>query len=219
MKRLYLGMALAIAPIVAAPVAAQSRSDQQRWDAAQARYRAETNLYQRERDRYYRVANRGGYPQPGYDQGPGYSSPPPQGGYQQTPPQGEYQQTPPQNGYQQGYRQDGYRQDGYQQGAQIDESRFATNYDASRDYRDDPNYQSRQMTASEQAYRGSDGRYYCKRKDGTTGLIIGAAGGGTLGNVIEGGHNRVAGTLIGGAVGALIGKSVDQNSGTGYTCR
>jgi hypothetical protein len=30
--------------------------------------------------------------------------------------------------------------------------------------------------------------------------------------VIDGGHNRVAGTLIGGALGALLGKSVDQNS-------
>ena len=89
---------------------------------------------------------------------------------------------------------------------------FETNYDASRYYRDGPNYQERRLSAQDEVYRGSDGRYYCKRNDGTTGLIVGGAGGAVLGNVIDGGHNRVAGTLIGGALGALLGKSIDQNS-------
>lgn len=89
---------------------------------------------------------------------------------------------------------------------------YATDYDASRYYRDDPRYRERRLTAQDEVYRGSDGRYYCKRSDGTTGLIIGGVGGAALGNVIDGGHNRVAGTLIGGALGALLGKSVDQNS-------
>ncbi len=62
------------------------------------------------------------------------------------------------------------------------------------------------------SYRGSDGRYYCKRNDGTTGLIVGAAGGAILGNVIDGGRNRTAGTLIGGALGAILGQQVDKNS-------
>jgi len=88
---------------------------------------------------------------------------------------------------------------------------YATSYDASRDYRDDPRYQERVLASNDQVYRGSDGRYYCKRSDGTTGLIIGAAGGGILGNIIDGGHHRTAGTLIGGALGALAGKSIDQN--------
>ncbi|MBW8743655.1 MAG: glycine zipper 2TM domain-containing protein [Sphingomonas sp.] len=88
---------------------------------------------------------------------------------------------------------------------------YATSYDASRDYRDDPRYQERALASNDQVYRGSDGRYYCKRSDGTTGLIIGAAGGGILGNIIDGGHHRAAGTLIGGALGALAGKSIDQN--------
>ena len=67
------------------------------------------------------------------------------------------------------------------------------------------------LSADDQVYRGSDGRYYCKRSDGTTGLIIGAASGGILGNIIDGGRHRTAGTLIGGALGALAGKSIDQN--------
>ncbi len=64
----------------------------------------------------------------------------------------------------------------------------------------------------DEVYRGSDGRYYCKRSDGTTGLIVGAIGGAVLGNVIDGGHERAAGTLLGGALGAILGKSIDQNS-------
>ncbi|WP_240320742.1 glycine zipper 2TM domain-containing protein [Sphingomonas crusticola] len=90
--------------------------------------------------------------------------------------------------------------------------RFRTNYDASRYYRDGPNYSERRLSSQDEIYRGSDGRYYCKRNDGTTGLIVGAAGGGILGNVIDGGHNRTAGTLIGGALGALLGKSIEQNN-------
>jgi hypothetical protein len=93
-----------------------------------------------------------------------------------------------------------------------DDRRFATDYDASRYYRDGPNYSERRLSSNDEVYRGSDGRYYCKRNDGTTGLIVGAIGGGILGNVIDGGRNRTAGTLIGGALGALAGKSIDQNN-------
>jgi Ni/Co efflux regulator RcnB len=88
---------------------------------------------------------------------------------------------------------------------------YATDYDASRYYRDDPRYQERVLSSNDQVYRGSDGRYYCKRSDGTTGLVLGAAGGGILGNIIDGGRHRTAGTLIGGAIGALAGRSIDQD--------
>jgi hypothetical protein len=88
---------------------------------------------------------------------------------------------------------------------------YATGYDASRDYRDDPRYQERRLGSNDEVYRGSDGRYYCKRSDGTTGLVVGAAGGALLGNVLDGGRHRAGGTLIGGALGALLGKSVEQN--------
>jgi hypothetical protein len=89
---------------------------------------------------------------------------------------------------------------------------YATDYDARQYYRDDPRYQERRLASNDDVYRGSDGRYYCKRNDGTTGLIVGAIGGGAIGNVIDGGHNRVAGTLIGGGLGALAGRAIDQNS-------
>ncbi|AMK22971.1 MULTISPECIES: glycine zipper 2TM domain-containing protein [Sphingomonadaceae] len=88
---------------------------------------------------------------------------------------------------------------------------YATDYDAARHYRDDPRYGERRLSDRDEVYRGSDGRYYCKRSDGTTGLIVGAAGGGILGNIIDGGRHRAAGTLIGGALGALAGRSIEQN--------
>lgn len=90
--------------------------------------------------------------------------------------------------------------------------RYVTDYDAARYYRDEPRYHERRLGPDDYVYRGSDGRYYCKRNDGTTGLIVGGIGGAAIGNVIDGGHNRVAGTLIGGALGALAGKAIDQSS-------
>jgi hypothetical protein len=104
------------------------------------------------------------------------------------------------------------RQIRYQRRDGNDSNRFSTNYDATRYYRDDPRYTERRLTDQDEVYRGSDGRYYCKRNDGTTGLIVGAIGGGVLGNVIDGGNNRVGGTLIGGALGALLGRSIDRSS-------
>ena len=94
---------------------------------------------------------------------------------------------------------------------------YATDYDASRYYRDDPRYTERRLSAQDEVDRGSDGRYYCKRSDGTTGLIVGGVGGAALGNIIDGGHSRAAGTLIGGALGALLGQSVDRS--TDVRCR
>jgi hypothetical protein len=85
-------------------------------------------------------------------------------------------------------------------------------YDASRYYRDGSQYQERVLSTDDRVYRGNDGRYYCKRNDGTTGLIIGGAGGAILGNVIDGGHSRIVGTLLGGALGAVAGKAIDQGS-------
>lgn len=89
---------------------------------------------------------------------------------------------------------------------------YETSYDAAQYYRDGPGYQERTLAADDQVYRGSDGRTYCRRSDGTTGLVIGAAAGGILGNVVDGGRHRTGGTLIGAAVGALLGKSADQQS-------
>ena len=108
--------------------------------------------------------------------------------------------------------QGGYRQapDRYQDG--YADERDEGNYDPSRYYRASPNYQERTLAENDRVYAGQDGRYYCKRNDGTTGLIIGAAGGGILGNVIDGGRSRIVGSLLGAAAGGLAGRAVEQNN-------
>ncbi len=84
-----------------------------------------------------------------------------------------------------------------------------------RYYVDDRGYQPRRLASSDAVYRGNDGRYYCRRSDGTTGLIVGALAGGTLGNVIAPGGSKTVGSLIGGSLGAILGKELDD----GVTCR
>jgi len=79
-------------------------------------------------------------------------------------------------------------------------------WDASRAYRPGK-YQERRLSRNDRIYRGGDGRYYCKRNDGTTGLVIGGLAGGLLGNALAG---NTLGALIGGAGGALLGRSVDR---------
>jgi len=83
-------------------------------------------------------------------------------------------------------------------------------YDASRYYRSG-NYQERVLRDDERVYRGEDGRYYCKRSDGTTGLIVGAAAGGLFGNIIAGRRSSTVGTLLGAIAGGAAGASIDRN--------
>ena len=83
-------------------------------------------------------------------------------------------------------------------------------YDASRYYREGSQYRERQLTRRDRIYRGSDGRYYCRRSDGTTGLIVGAVAGGVLGNVIAQGDSKLLGTIIGAAAGGVIGRAIDR---------
>jgi uncharacterized protein YcfJ len=66
------------------------------------------------------------------------------------------------------------------------------------------------VTRHTRIYRGYDDRYYCRRDDGTTGLIIGAAAGALLGNTLQRGQSNLAATLIGGGVGALLGREIDR---------
>jgi hypothetical protein len=81
-------------------------------------------------------------------------------------------------------------------------------WDPSRHYHGG-NYRERRLGRNDRVYRGGDGRYYCRRSDGTTGLVIGAIAGGLLGNAIGG---NALGTLLGAGGGALIGQSVDRGN-------
>jgi uncharacterized protein YcfJ len=90
-------------------------------------------------------------------------------------------------------------------------------YDPARSYvRNDRVYAVRRLGPRDRIYRGYDDRYYCRRGDGTTGLIIGGMAGGVLGNVIAPGESKALGTLLGAGGGALLGRAIDRNH---VTCR
>jgi len=84
-------------------------------------------------------------------------------------------------------------------------------WDAARYYRrDDRRYGARRLGRNDRIYRGSDNRYYCRRDDGTTGLIVGSIGGAVLGHIIAPGGSKTLGTIIGAGAGALIGRAIDD---------
>ena len=89
-------------------------------------------------------------------------------------------------------------------------------YYADNFYRDGRYYQQRRLGRNDRIYRGYNGRYYCRRNDGTTGLIVGGIGGGVLGSLLTNGGSNTLGALIGAGAGALLGRSVDRGQ---VTCR
>jgi uncharacterized protein YcfJ len=80
-------------------------------------------------------------------------------------------------------------------------------YYASRDQR---------INRNTRVWRGKDGRYRCKKDNGTTGLLIGGAAGGLAGHEIAGNGDKLLGTIIGAGAGALIGREIDRDK---YRCR
>ncbi len=65
-------------------------------------------------------------------------------------------------------------------------------------------------------WRDSDGRLRCTRPNGTTGLIVGAAGGALSARAIDTRGERATGTILGAAAGALVGRQLDRSR---YRCR
>ena len=63
-------------------------------------------------------------------------------------------------------------------------------------------------------WQGDDNRYYCKRSNGTTGLLLGGAAGALVGRAIDTHGSRTTGTIVGSAAGALLGREVDRNRST-----
>lgn len=85
---------------------------------------------------------------------------------------------------------------------------YADNY-----YRTDRRYRERILSSDDRIYRGRDGRYYCRRSDGTTGLVVGGIAGGILGNIIAPGDSKTIGTVIGAIGGAAVGAAATSSSG------
>ena len=65
-------------------------------------------------------------------------------------------------------------------------------------------------------WQDSQGRLRCKRSNGTTGMIVGAAGGALVGRAIDTRGERATGTILGAAAGALLGREVERGR---YRCR
>jgi Ni/Co efflux regulator RcnB len=85
-------------------------------------------------------------------------------------------------------------------------------YYADQYYRSGRYYQERRLSRNDRIYRGRNGRYYCRRSDGTTGLIVGGAVGGLIGNALSSGRSEVLGTLLGVGAGAALGSSIDRGN-------
>lgn len=100
------------------------------------------------------------------------------------------------------------------------DDRRADRRDDRRDYRNDRRdriydsrgrySQPRRIDRNSRLWRGNDGRYYCKRDNGTTGLIIGAGVGALAGNQIAGNGDRTIGTILGGVLGGALGREIDK---------
>ena len=83
-------------------------------------------------------------------------------------------------------------------------------YYADRYYREGRHAHERRLGRRDRVYRGQDGRYYCRRPDGTTGLIVGGIAGGVLGNIIAPGGSETLGTILGAGAGALAGRAIER---------
>lgn len=70
-------------------------------------------------------------------------------------------------------------------------------------------YEPRRLSRGDRIWRDGD-RYYCRRDNGTTGLVIGAGVGALLGRTIDTRGDRSAGTLLGAIGGGLIGREIDR---------
>lgn len=67
-------------------------------------------------------------------------------------------------------------------------------------------------------WRGKDGRMYCRRSNGTTGLVVGGVAGALVGRTIDTRGDRTLGTVGGAVAGALVGREIDR-SNSPRTCR
>ena len=80
-------------------------------------------------------------------------------------------------------------------------------------YDDRGRYYEPRRVSRDQVWRGNDGRYYCKRSNGTTGLLIGGAAGALIGREIAGRNgDRTLGAILGAAGGALLGREVSRST-------
>ncbi|RKF21256.1 glycine zipper 2TM domain-containing protein [Altericroceibacterium spongiae] len=72
-------------------------------------------------------------------------------------------------------------------------------------------YRGDRVTRNTRVWRDRDGRWRCKKDNGTTGLLIGAAVGGLAGNEIAGRGDKTLGAILGAVGGGLLGREIDRS--------
>jgi uncharacterized protein YcfJ len=70
-------------------------------------------------------------------------------------------------------------------------------------------HEPRRLSRNDRVWRDGD-RYYCRRDNGTTGLVIGAGVGALLGRTIDTRGDRTVGTVLGAVGGGLLGREIDR---------
>lgn len=94
--------------------------------------------------------------------------------------------------------------------------RYRSSYQPRAYYNSYPANYGEPVYDNTRVWRGEDNRYYCRKSDGTTGLLIGGAVGALLGREVAGRNgDRTLGAILGAAGGALLGKSVDGKTRCG----
>ena len=117
------------------------------------------------------------------------------------------------DGWNHGRKRGHHKHRGYDRGY----DRGYQGYQSYGGYRGDQRYYGEPVYQNTRVWRGDDGRAYCRRSDGTTGLLIGGAAGALLGREVAGRRgDRTLGMILGGAAGALLGREVDRG---GSRCR
>lgn len=79
-------------------------------------------------------------------------------------------------------------------------------------YRDGRYYPQRRIGHRDRIYRGRDGRYYCRRIDGTTGLLVGEDIDRLLGDAAAPGQSRLIGELPGAGVSGVLSLRIDSGA-------
>lgn len=80
-----------------------------------------------------------------------------------------------------------------------------------RDWGDGRRYRGR-----DRYWQGRDGRWRCRKDDGTVGLLVGAGVGALLGREVDRRGDRTLGTVLGAVGGGLLGREIDRG---GNRCR
>ncbi len=79
-------------------------------------------------------------------------------------------------------------------------------------YGRDDRYYGEPVYRDTRVWRGRDGRYYCRKENGTTGLLIGAGVGALAGNELAGRGDKTLGAILGAAGGAILGRAIDRSN-------